>query len=291
MPTIKTILKNSSRKILSSAILGMIFISCAGSSLHSEQKNSSSKHKKENETSERQSGERLYTFTDASGTYRMKRDVQLIKSTNSFITKYQVISDDGKVLEQSVTIGEPGFVKMPDGKELKILRPKTSQYIVWLEKRKYTTKQSINLKTKSMDLVMTGREASGAQKKSVRFPKGNGVYCFFTQLAECVARTGFPHEAKENKAGSMNFYLIWDSYPYVQEQFSNIEDSLFTKVSFEYEQEYSNGDVAFNLKTKNHVIIYHLDNHMRFKKLFWVSQGLSIIPEGESADVSASATK
>ena len=55
--------------------------------------------------------------------------------------------------------------------------------------------------------------------KQVKFPvKGIGLYCFFSQLIECAKYTGFLSKALDANAGQMNFYLLWDGFPYINNQ-------------------------------------------------------------------------
>jgi len=220
---------------------------------------------------------REYELVDKSGRFIVKRDRGYLKAHNNFVVKKKVHSfnkPNGKILEKSITISTPGTV----GKsKLRVLRPKVSQYTVWFDAKKYSTKMTVNLEERSLLVSLKSPEEQWRGSKSYTFPKGTGVYCFYSQLIECARITGFLHQAVKKKGGVMKFHIIWDGYPYFQEQYLNIPSTVFERVSLVYEGENRNGLIRFTLKTDTQVMFFLLDKQFEVKKQLWVSQGYSMV--------------
>lgn len=169
-----------------------------------------------------------------------------LKNKNQLVLKRQVFSSDDpekKPLEKSIVISTPGSLK-----KINVLRPLRSQYTVWFEKKKYFTEMKLDVKKKSLEVRMVSPEKQWNGVKHVSFPRGKGVYCFFSQVVDCVALTGFINEAVKREAGEMYFHLIWEGYPYFMEQYLNIKEEVFTRATFKYDGKTGDGHFRFTLE-------------------------------------------
>jgi hypothetical protein len=214
-----------------------------------------------------------YSLVDKSGKFELQREFGYIKSKNQYITKRRIFSDDSerKLLEKSIVISTPGSVK-----GVNVLRPSISQYSVWFEKKKYFTEMEISPKDKSMLVKLSSPEKHWRGESRIKFPPMTGVYCYFSQVIECANISGFLDEATKRQAGSMQILIIWEGYPYFQEQYLNIPKEVFSNAVLEYDGKNSNGERRFTLKFSGQSIFYFVDSKNNFSKMFWVSQGLSI---------------
>jgi hypothetical protein len=218
-----------------------------------------------------------YELVDKSGRFLVERDTGYVKSKNSYIVKKRVLSfgnTKGKVLEKSITISNPGFI----GKsKLHVLRPKVSQYTVWFDGKKYSSKMSIDLKDRAMVVELKSPEEQWRGTKRYDFPKGTGVYCFYSQLIECASVTGFMQKALKSDAGIMKFHIIWDGFPYFQEQYLNVSNTVFEEATLKYGGKNNKGLIKFTLDTKSQIMFFFVDSDFNLKKQLWVSQGYSMV--------------
>lgn len=185
-----------------------------------------------------------------------------------------------KTLEQSVAISTLGVV----GKKVMILRPKLSQYNVWFEGKKYATELKLNPAKKAIDIKMTSPESQWNGTKQIKFPSSKILPCFFSQVIECANVSGFIRKASDKKTGVMNLVVIWEGYPYLNETFSDFPNDLFSQAQLAYDGMTKEGERRFNLRVAGQSIFYVLDNKDTMKKMFWVSQGISMV--SKSAKVS-----
>ncbi len=219
---------------------------------------------------------RLYLLTDKSGSFTVERETGFGKEKKSYFTKYRILEANQnrpKVLEQSVVFSTPGILR----KKLKILRPKFFQYQVWFKRQRYLAEGKIDPKKRAMKITLKSPEPQWNKKKSFKFPESKGLYCFFSQVLECAAMTGFLNKAIEKKAGKMNFYLLFEGYPYFQEQYLNVPSGFFNQAFLVYDGKSSEGQVRFSLKFGKTTIFYFISKSLEMIKMFWPSQGLSMV--------------
>ncbi len=215
------------------------------------------------------------TLKDKSGKFSVVRESGLSKSKKSYVTKYRVYdveAEGNKVLEQSIVFSTPGVL----GDKIRLMRPERSQYKVWFDKRLYQTETRIDKKNKALIIKMDSPEKQWQGEKTVVFPGGNGVFCYFTQLFECIHYTGFVEKAIKVTAGKMQFHVIWDGYPYFQEQYLNINDSPFASAEIEYDGKTAEGEHRFSVSVSGNAIFYLYNEGKEYAKMFWPSQGLSL---------------
>ncbi|WP_164848514.1 hypothetical protein [Halobacteriovorax sp. HLS] len=215
-----------------------------------------------------------FQLNDKAGKFFVVREKGFNKSKNQFIVKKSVQNpDSGKELEKLIVISKLGNIK----KKLSILKPDISEYSVWFDGKRYTSTMKVNSKTRSMEVSLNSPEKQWQGKRNIPFPSGKGVYCYFSQITECARATGFIEKAINNDGGSMKVVIIWEGYPYFQEQYLNVPNSVFSLGTFEYDGRNANGERRFTLRTNNQSIFYFIDNNFELEKKFWVSQGFSMV--------------
>lgn len=221
-------------------------------------------------------GEEKFNYTDKNGTFLMVMSSGFNKKKNSLFSKrsLQVLNKDtDNILEQSIVLSDLGTLK----KKKTILRPKLSQYSVWFDGKKYFSELKLNPQKKAIDIKMVSPESQWNGTRQVKLPSTKSLYCFFSQVMECAKTVGFITEATKKEAGTMNFFVIWEGYPYLNETFSDFPSELFSRAQLEYDGKSSDEERRFNLKVAGQSIFFVIDKNEQMKKMFWVSQGISMV--------------
>jgi len=216
-----------------------------------------------------------YSYTDKNGQFLVRLSSGFNKKTNSFFTKRSLEipeKDTDNLLETSVTLSDLGSVKKKN-----ILRPKLSQYNVWFDGKKYFSELKMNQAKKAIDVRMVSPESQWNGVKQIKLPSTKALYCFFSQVIECAKTTGFLADSAKKEEGTLHFYLIWEGYPYLNETFTNVPSQLFSKAQLEYDGTTKENERRFNLKVAGQSIFYVVDEKFQMKKMFWVSQGISMV--------------
>lgn len=220
--------------------------------------------------------EEKFSYSDKNGQFLVKLSSGFNKKENTFFAK-RVLEVAGRttnnILEQSVALSDIGMLK----KKQTILRPKLSQYNIWFEGKKYFSEIKIDPIKKSIDVKMISPEKQWNGVKHVKLPSTKALYCFFSQVMECAKAAGFLDDAIKKETGSMNFYVIWEGYPYLNETFSDFPSELISKAELEYDGKIKDDERRFNLKVGGQSIFFVVDNNEVMKKMFWVSQGISMV--------------
>ena len=216
-----------------------------------------------------------FDLTDKHGQYLIKWE-RGHRGRGDVVVKKQILGLSGegrKVLEKVISISKKGDLS----RKIPFLRPEISQYTVWFEGKKYFSELKLNEKNRSLDIRLESPEQQWKGRSSVPFPEKKSLYCFFEQLIECIKTTGFIHKAIKKQKGKKRLFVIWNGYPYFQEQYENIPQTVFSKSLFEYDGETPKGEIRFTLSTAGQAIFYFLDSHQELLKKFWVAQGLTMI--------------
>lgn len=226
-----------------------------------------------------------YIFKDKTGIFALERKSSLNKEKNLVIVKQYISnseeSAEPNIVEEVATYSTPGLLK-----DVSVLRPTRSVFNVWFDKKKYSTEMKLNLKSHKLDVKVTSPEENLNGTKQFSLPKKNtGVFCFFSQVLECVKATNFIHTAIDKDAGQMNFHVIWENYPFIQDQYADLPNEVFSSASFEYEGKNEKGEYKFTLQLPNQAIFYFVDKNADILKIFWVSQGLSVVRKDKEADL------
>lgn len=221
-------------------------------------------------------GEEHFSYVDKNGQFVVKLSAGFNKKENTFFTKRELVAqgnESDKVLEQSIVLSDLGSIK----KKKTILRPKLSQYNVWFEGKKYFSELKMNPAKKAIDVKMVSPESQWNGVKQIKLPSTHALYCFFSQVVECAKTIGFISEAIKKEAGTMNFYVLWEGYPYLNETLTDFPSALFSRAQFEYDGKTKDDEQRFNLKVAGQSIFFVVDKNQQMKKMFWVSQGISMV--------------
>lgn len=233
------------------------------------------KTKEKNQTNLDTSSSAYFDYKDITGTYQVKRELK-IQGNKLFIRKTLFASNQSEYepLEKTVSVSEVGNVRIKKS-QYPVLRPFASQHTVWLDKKKHFVQTKVDKKTRKLVVIMDSPQEKWQGTRNIVFPQGI-VFCYFSQVPECVARTGFLKAASKKKKGEMSLLIIWDNYPYHQEQFANMKDEVFSSAKFSFAENEKAG-YKFALDTENHAIFYHFDKKLRFSKMYWIAQGISLV--------------
>lgn len=217
-----------------------------------------------------------FNYSDKNGQFSMKIASGMDKTGKSYFTKRVMelpSRQKDKALEQSVVLSSVGSLK----KKVMVLRPKISQYNVWFDGKKYTSELKINTAKKAIDVKMTSPESQWNGNKQIKFPRTTTLPCFFSQVLECAKVTGFINQATTKENGTMNLLVIWEGYPYLNETFSDFPSELFSDAQLEYDGKTKQNERRFNLRVAGQSIFYVLDDKDNMVKMFWVSQGITMV--------------
>lgn len=220
--------------------------------------------------------EERFTYSDKNGEFLVKLSSGFNKKENTLFTKRSLevpFKDSENVLEQSIVLSDLGVLN----KKNTILRPKISQYTVWFEGKKYFSELKLNTAKKSIDLKMVSPESQWNGFKQIKLPSSKSLYCFFSQVIECAKTVGFLSKAISKESGAMNFYIIWEGYPYLNETFSDFPSELISRAELEYDGKTKEDERRFNLRVAGQSIFYIVDKDQQMQKMFWVSQGISMM--------------
>ena len=215
-----------------------------------------------------------YELMDKSGRFSVYRQVGKSKKDKNYVVKKRVYfqGEKERAIEQSIAIATPGRLK-----NINIVRPLVAQYAVWLNKKKYFSELKLDVKSKSIVLRMKSPEKQWNGIQKIQFPQGTGVFCFFSMIVECAAATGFIKKAIQKGHGKMRFHIIWDGYPYIQEQYQYLPDEVFSSAELVFEGNGENEEKKFSLSTGKQTIFYIVQPEGVLKKIFWISQGMSMV--------------
>lgn len=221
-----------------------------------------------------------YEFRDKSGSYHLKRESGPIAKDRKLFAVKQVLtgkSSEGRqeVMERSVVVTRAGKMK---GRF--VWRPEKSEYVVWFDGQEYSTKTYINEKIRGLKVVIENPDVNNNKSIDYPFPDGTGVFCYFSQVIECASSIGFIAQAIGVGNGQMNFHIIWEGYPYFQQQYVGIPEEIVSTATLSYDGESEQGIRRFSLSIANQVIFYQLNKMNELHAIFWPAQGLSVGARG-----------
>lgn len=219
-----------------------------------------------------------FEMVDKSGEFFVDRERGYNKKKSLLVVKSKTFSKQKSdlVVEQIVSASTPGKL----GKNLPILRPSFSEYTVWFDGKKYRSTIKLDVKKKSFVLELESPEKQWQGTKIFPVLDGKGIYCFYEQIIECAGATGFLKKAAKLDVGEMKLFLVWNGYPFFQEQYSDVDEGVFVSAVLKYDGKNRNEEARFSLKTEKQVQFFFLDKNFDLKKHFWVSQGFSKVREG-----------
>jgi hypothetical protein len=215
--------------------------------------------------------EEKYSYSDKNGQFMLRSMAGFNKKEKSFFTKQSLEmlnKTQDNSLEQSIAFSQLGMVK----KRRMILRPKNSEYNVWFDGKKFSSKLKVIPAKKMVELTMESPEVKWNGVKQFKFPSTKIPTCFFSQIVECAKVMGLLKTQKK-----MSFYVLWEGYPYLNETFSDFPMELFSRAELEYEGKLNQDEKRFSLQVAGQSIAYILDKNNKLKKMFWISQGISMV--------------
>ncbi len=226
-------------------------------------------------------GRAKYYYRDVSGLYNYDRETKTIK--NKVVTRYQMslTSDQTKrPLEKSIVVAEKGSVKA-GGKSILVQRPLMSQYTVWLEGKKHFSQLKTLMNEKSLEIKMDSPDSRWKGIKKVKFP-GGIHFCYFSQLAECLINTGILGKSIGRAHSKTAITVIWDNYPYVLDQLTHVQDSVFARAEVYLDEEEKNL-YRIGVDITGQTIFYHFSKNWELVKMSWIAQGITLMTPSEAA--------
>ena len=192
-------------------------------------------------------------------------------SSRRYIIKTKVFEsgNEQNYLERAITISKIKAVNSTT----KALLPHRSESIIYLEGKKYSTRTQYTAKSRELQIKMVSPEKQWNGQRAVTVPKGNGNVCYYQSVIECAKVTGFINMAIDKEMGSMNFYMIWEGFPYFHEHFINIPSVPFSRSSLSYDGKNRSGLYRFTLEAAGQSQFYFLDKNLKLVKHIWSSQG------------------
>ncbi|MES2528188.1 MAG: hypothetical protein V4598_13940 [Bdellovibrionota bacterium] len=229
--------------------------------------------------SEPPTGKFTYSYTDVSGDFRYQREIKFIKK--KLVTRTQIMipsAGSDRIVEKSVTVSQLGSVKDKNGRAL-VVRPLASEFTVWLEGKKYTSRMQLDTARKAMRVTLDSPEPKWKGQTSVPFPSGK-LFCFFSQIPDCLYHNQVLEKSLAHKSQTYDFYVVWDNYPYVQEQLTNVGKNLFSHASIKYDGE-PKGRIRYILDVEDQVLLYQFSKSFELTGYSWISQGINMVRPGE----------
>lgn len=227
-------------------------------------------------------GKKTFSYTDVSGSYRLIREVKHLDK--KVVVRNQLINSsagNAKVVEKSITVTELGSVK-EKGKRLLAARPGASEFMVWLEGKRYQVNMKLVPEKKSLRISMESPETKWQGTKDYPVPKGR-LFCFYSQLPECLFYAQLLETAHADEKEEFGFYVVWDNFPFVQEQLTGVGADLFSPATVKFDGEIKKR-FRYIIEVDGQVILYHFTSSYELEKISWISQGITVVPPGEEVN-------
>ena len=224
-------------------------------------------------------GKNTYSYVDESGSFNFLRESKLLDQ--KLVTRNQMVDKTGsgsKILEKSVLLSRVGSIQIK-GSRLLTVRPEASEYTVWIEGKKYFSRMQINSARKSMTLTLDSPEPKWKGTSEIPFPKGK-YFCFFNQIPECLYHNYLLSSSKNADGKKMDFFVVWDNYPYISDLLTAVGSKLFAPASVKFDGEI-NHLFRYIVEIENQVILYQFSRSFDLVKVAWISQGITIAPPGQ----------
>lgn len=224
-------------------------------------------------------GKTTYSYSDVGGTLQLNREKKIIQK--KIVTRNQLIdTKDGrnKVLEKTILVSRIGSIKTKKSRIL-IVRPQASEFTIWLEGQRYTSRMELNPKTQSMKIGLASPEQKWQGDLDIKFPKGK-YFCFYGQIPECLYHNSLLIQANAHRRNKYNFHIIWEGYPFIQDLLTNVGRNLFAVATLKFDGEI-NGQFRYSVEVEGQMILYHFTKSFDLIKVAWIAQGITIVPPGE----------
>lgn len=224
-------------------------------------------------------GKVTYSYVDAGGSFSYLRDLKVVDK--KIITRNQILDLKGsgsQLLEKSIMVSRVGSIKTPKAR-LVAVRPEASEYVVWLEGKRYVSRMQLNPQKKNLSIDLEGPEPRWQGRREEPFPKGK-YFCFFGQVPECLYHNFLLKNALTEENRRFDFYVIWESYPFVQEMLTRVGKKLFAPATLKFDGEIK-GLFRYIVEIEGQVVLYQFTKNFELVKVAWISQGITIAPPGQ----------
>lgn len=219
-----------------------------------------------------------YIYKDLNGEYFVHRHVgtKKTKTGQHVVVKNKLFDDSSSkrlLLEKTISYSQKGKLNIK-GEHASVLRPYATFSEMWLNGEKYSSQMRLDYKEHKLEIYY--QDQGKKHSTNVIIPTiSSGLYCFFSQLTECLKVSGFFRISQELKVGSVNLVILWDGYPYFQKRMNGLQDAPIARGKFSYDGEDPSGNIKYVLDVDNQSIFYQVDNNGNFQKKYWVSQGIT----------------
>ncbi len=213
----------------------------------------------------------FFTYEDYSGQYTVTREIKV--QASKLISRVLILSSAGVELENQVAVSKFGTISSGKQKRVAIL-PEASHFKVWYNKKLFESKINVNKKNRTLDIEIIKPPDKIPKQEIYKLPKGS-TFCYYSQLPECLKMQNLLVVAAKKP---IPLYIIWDNYPFNLEQYQGIssEPVVLGNLSL---SKYDNNEFKYIVDIGNQVIFYHYDKSLNFIKMFWVSQGISLVKQ------------
>lgn len=220
-----------------------------------------------------------FNYIDQNGQYKYFRQIlveERKKKVSGLVKIYEGNNDETKLLEKTVAVSEIGSIQKKKSKR-NVLRPVVSQHTVWLEGKQHFSQLKVDLKSRSLKILLKSPEEKWNGEFEKKFPEKNVLYCFVTTLPECLKFSQLTTELMKKEGSKIKIYLIWEAYPFIMDMVDRLEENVFSPAYVYYEGLSDEGHHKFSVEFSSQIISYHFDKQLELNKVLWVSQGISIV--------------
>ena len=238
-----------------------IFFGCAGTNQIIDSKEDASIFGKQN-----------YNYQDQSGSYKYTREVT--NKGSKLIVRQILYGNGGLELEQFISVSRMGMLKQKKGKSQISLLPEVSQFKVWFDKKEYFSQLKVNKKTRKLEVITKNPEENSSKESDYALARGK-YFCFFSQIPECLIKQKLLLQAARK---NVQLFVIWDNFPYHIDQYDGIRNEPFTSATLSLGK-FDKKELKYILDIGSQVIFYHFNSNLEFEKMFWVSQGISLVKQ------------
>jgi hypothetical protein len=220
----------------------------------------------------RKSNKQVFSFSDLSGEYKLERVEN--KKNKLIIVKRKLLraGNLNKPVEKSISISS----KSDSRKKIfnQDFEPLFSQFSVWFNKKRYFSQIKLIKKINSYEVSIQSPERKNIEKKFFKITSKNSTHCFFFQLIKCINQENVLDKLLNKVGNNKNIKIIWDGYPFQNDQLEHISSELISDAKIEYEG-LSNKSHRITLTVLNQKVFFKLNKNLEFKEMNWVIQGIS----------------
>ncbi len=213
-----------------------------------------------------------YKQLEVSGEYLVDT-MSGFNKNHEYVRKTQIISpvNRSKVYERTIVISKRKKIS----NDLFFLVPIKYESTFYLNNDVYTVSGQVDLKRRKILYNLNSPEYKWLGQREYDVPQGVKAICFYSSIIECAKVSGFIKKAIEKKNGDMNFHILWESFPYFQEQYLNIPKEILSEARLSFDEFDKKGNYRFLLAAGGQEQVYILNKNLDVVGHYWASQGLS----------------